>query len=61
MGVCPNICFWSISIVNPLTPMSDQVRISPYIINTVSRRQTMRIETMSVRGLFLDPVQNSLN
>ena len=29
---------------NPLTPMSDQERISPYIIHTVSSRQVMRIE-----------------
>ena len=29
---------------NPLTPMSDQDRILPYNINTISRRQVMRIE-----------------
>ena len=29
---------------SPLTPMSDQDRISPYNINTVSSRQVMRIE-----------------
>ena len=29
--------------VNPLTPMSDQDRISPYNINTVSTKQVMRI------------------
>ena len=28
---------------NPLTPMSDQDRISPYNINTISSRQVMRI------------------
>ena len=27
---------------NPLTPMSDQDRISPYNINTISGRQVMR-------------------
>ena len=30
------------SAVNPLTPVSDQDRISPYNINTVSSRQVMR-------------------
>ena len=29
---------------NPLTPMSDQNRISPYDINTISTRQVMRIK-----------------
>ena len=28
----------------PLTPMSDQDRISPYNINTISSRQVMRIK-----------------
>ena len=31
-------------IVNPLTPISDQDRISPYNINTISGRQVMRIK-----------------
>ena len=30
--------------LNPLTPMSDQDIISPYNINTISRRQVMRIK-----------------
>ena len=30
--------------VNPLTPTSDQYRISPYNINTISSRQVMRIK-----------------
>ena len=30
-------------IFNPLTPMSDQDRISPYNMNTVSSRKVMRI------------------
>ena len=30
------------SKVNPLTPMSDQDRISPYNINTISNRQVMQ-------------------
>ena len=32
------------AMVNPFTPMSDQDRISPYNINTISSRQVMRIE-----------------
>ena len=31
-------------LFNPLTPMSDQDRISPYNINTISTRLVMRIE-----------------
>ena len=30
--------------LNPLTPMSDQDRISPYNINTISARWVMRIK-----------------
>ena len=30
--------------LNPLTPMSDQDRISPYNINTISSRQVTRIK-----------------
>ena len=30
--------------VNPFTPTSDQDRISPYNINTISSRKVMRIE-----------------
>ena len=30
--------------LNPLTPVSDQSRISPYYIDTVSCRQMMRIK-----------------
>ena len=29
---------------DPLTPMSDQDRISPYSINTISTRQVMKIQ-----------------
>ena len=36
--------------VNPLTPMSDQDRISPYYIYTISCRQVMRIEKISILG-----------
>ena len=31
-------------IINPLTPVSDQERISPYYIYTISFRQVMRIK-----------------
>ena len=31
-------------LVNPFTPMSDQERISPYNINTISCTQVMRIK-----------------
>ena len=31
------------NVLNPLTPTSDQDRISPYGINTISTRQVMRI------------------
>ena len=34
-------CSW---LLNPLTLMSDQDRISPYSINTISTRQVMRIK-----------------
>ena len=33
-----------VQMANPLTPMSDQDRISPYNINTISSRQVMRIK-----------------
>ena len=36
--------------INPLTPMSDQNRISPNNINTISSRQVVRIkENINVR------------
>ena len=38
MLVSQDCCF------NPSTPMSDQDRISPYNINTISSRQAMRIK-----------------
>ena len=33
-----------LTLVNPLTPMSDQETISPYNINTISSRQVMSIK-----------------
>ena len=37
-------------VVNPLTPMSDQEKISLYNINTVLTRQVMRIKKKSIWG-----------
>ena len=37
-------------IVNPLTPVSDQDRISPYNINTESSRQVRRIKKKTQLG-----------
>ena len=37
---------------NPLTPISDQDRISPYIINTLSTREVMRIKKNIDLGLI---------
>ena len=37
----PGNIAWS-TTVNPLTPISDQNRISLYNVNTISRRQVMR-------------------
>ena len=41
-GVWVFFCHGIESFLNPLTPISDQVRISPYSINTISCRQVMR-------------------
>ena len=38
--------------INPFTPTSDQERISPYNINTISSRQVMRIEKNINRGII---------
>ena len=40
--------------LNPFTSTSDQDRISPYNINTISSR-------ISIMGLLVDPIPNSLN
>ena len=34
--------------------MSDQDRISPYYINTISNRQVMRIKKILIRELLVD-------
>ena len=41
--ICRRVLIQRKGIVNPLTPMTDQDRISPYNINTISSRQMMRI------------------
>ena len=70
-----NLCTWLAHVVecqtaivcaggwwcNPLTPTSDQDRISPYIIHTISSRQVMRIEKNISHGLLADPISNSPN
>ena len=45
-------------LLNPFTPMSDQDRISPYQIDTISNRQVMR-KNVSAKGLLVDPIPNS--
>ena len=51
---------WPDHKVNPLSPTSDQDRIYPYTISTISSRQVMR-RKISIRGLFVDPIPNSPN
>ena len=48
-------------VLNPFTATSDQDRISPYNINTISSRQVMRIEKNINYGIIVDPIPNSLN
>ena len=44
---------------NPLSPVGDQVRISPYYIYTISCRQVMRIKKNANYGIILiDPIPN---
>ena len=38
--------------INPLTPISDQDRISPYSINTISSRQVVRIKKYINLGII---------
>ena len=47
--------------LNPLTPISDQDRISLYIIYKVTSRQVMRIEKNINFGLLANPIPNYLN
>ena len=46
--------------LNPLTPISDQNRISLYSINTISTRQVMRIKK-NINLEIVDSILNSLN
>ena len=43
---------------NPITPISDQDRTSPFNINTTSIRQVMRINK-KFEDFLVDPVSNS--
>ena len=43
---------YSLNCLNPLTPMSDQDRNSPYNINTILCRQVMRIKKNISQGIF---------
>ena len=38
--------------INPIAPMNDQDRISPYNINTISGRQVMRKKENINRGMI---------
>ncbi|RMX55215.1 hypothetical protein pdam_00022940 [Pocillopora damicornis] len=42
----------AVSCFNPFTPTSDQDRISPYNINTISSRQVMRIQKNINHGII---------
>ena len=44
-------------MLNPITPMSDQDKISPYNINTISRKDEMRIRKISIWKLLVDLIQ----
>ena len=46
------------SVINPLTPLNDQERISPYNISTISSRQEMRIKSSINRGLLVNSLPN---
>ena len=50
-----------VSNLTPLSPTSDQDRISPYTASTISSGQVMRIKNISTRGLLVDPIPNSPN
>ena len=50
------------SHLSPSTPTSDQDRISPYNINTMSSREVMGINKNMISGeLLVDLMPNSLN
>ena len=47
--------------VNPLTPMSDHDRISPYIINTVSSIQVIRTRIKYSTQVKLKEIHDGYN
>ena len=53
--------FVMVTIANPLTPMSDQRRVSPYNINTILSRKVTRICQNIKKQLLVDPIASSPN
>ena len=47
--------------VQMLLTLSDQDRISPYNINTISSGKVMRIKKTINLGIIVDPIRNSPN
>ena len=52
VGMCKPVTSLILTCLNPFTPTSNQDRISPYNINTVSSRQVMRIEKNINHGII---------
>ena len=46
------------SVMNLLTPLNDQERISPYNISAISSRQVMRIKSSINKGLLVNSLPN---
>ena len=46
------------SVMNLLTPLNDQERISPHNISTISSRQVMRIKSSINKGLLVNSLPN---
>ena len=46
------------SVINLLTPLNDQERISPYNISAISSRQVMRIKSSINKGLLVNSLPN---
>ena len=61
VSLCQLKFFTAECLFNPVTPMSDQERISLNQINTISNRQVMRIKKTSAWGLLVDSIPNSQN
>ena len=51
----------NLPLLNPFTPVSDQDRLSPYYIYTISCRQVMRIKKITIMVLLIDLIPNSPN